>query len=65
MGHPVQLYLVYILVTTGWLKFGVKLRLNDKSFNRKGEYTKVPMIFGVNSEEGILYTAPYIKDNSK
>ena len=53
---------------TDWLKFGVKLRLNDKALNysnRKGEYTKVPMIFGVNSEEGILYTAPFIKDNSK
>ena len=30
-----------------------------------GEYAKIPMIIGVNSEEGIFSAADYIKDPSK
>ena len=31
----------------------------------KGEFLKVPMIFGFNSEEGIINTADFIKHNDK
>ncbi len=41
-----------------------KLKYNFDLYS-KGEFLKVPMIFGFNSEEGIVNTADFIKHNDK